>query len=102
VDAVEWARRGAPLGAREILVTSVDREGTRRGFDLPLTRAIADSVDVPVIASGGMGTAEHLVEAVRDGHADAVAMADVLHYRRVPFAGIRRAAEAAGIDVRPL
>jgi len=100
LDVVDWARRAVDLGAGEILLTSVDREGTRKGFDIELTRAVSDAVSVPVIASGGMGAAAHLVEVVRDGHADAVAMADVLHYKRVPLADIRSAALAAGIAVR--
>jgi cyclase len=102
LDVVEWATRGAELGAGEILLTSIDQEGTRRGLDIPLTRAVADAVNVPVIASGGMGTVDHLVSAVRDGHADAVAMADVLHYDRLPFPAIRRAALDAGLSIRHL
>jgi cyclase len=101
-DVVAWAQEGARLGAGEILVTSVDREGTRKGFDLELLAAVAPAVPVPVIASGGMGTTAHLVEAVRLGRADAVAMADVLHYGRLSIAEIRGAALGAGIDVRTL
>ena len=97
LDVVEWAKRAVELGAGEMLLTSVDREGTRKGFDIELTRAVADAVSVPVIASGGMGTLEHLVEVVRDGHADAVAMADVLHYRRLSLARHPRR-RAAGRD----
>jgi cyclase len=100
LDVVVWAKRATDLGAGEILLTSVDQEGTRKGFDLALTRAVSDSVRVPVIASGGMGTLEHLVEAVRDGHADAVAMADVLHYKRLKMSEMRAAARAANIPVR--
>jgi cyclase len=100
LDAVEWARRGVALGAGELLVTSVDQEGTRRGFDVKLVRAIADAVSIPVIASGGMGRPEHLAEAVREGGADAVAMADVLHYDRLALPALRDAARAAGISVR--
>jgi cyclase len=100
LDVVEWARRAVDLGAGEVLLTSVDREGTRKGFDLALTRAVADAVPVPVVASGGMGSIAHLVEVVHDGHADAVAMADVLHYNRLPFAEIRAGTDAAGISVR--
>jgi cyclase len=100
LDVLEWAQRGVDLGAGEILVTSIDREGTRRGFDLELVRTIADMVPVPVIASGGMGTTEHLLSVVRDGHADAVAMADVLHYNRMTLGEVRAAAIAAGINVR--
>ena len=100
LDAVEWARRGEQLGAGEILLTSVDQEGTRKGFDIALVRAIASSVSIPVIASGGMGSVEHLVEVVKSGGADAVAMADCLHYRRIGLPEIRRAARDAGLGVR--
>lgn len=100
VDVVEWVHKAEKLGAGEILLTSVDQEGTRHGFDLPLLKAVSRAVNIPVIASGGMGTPEHLVEAVQAGRADAVAIADVLHYNRKTFAEIRAAAEAAGISVR--
>ena len=99
-DVVEWAKQAVDIGAGEVLLTSVDREGTRQGFDIELTRAVADAVSVPVIASGGMGGLEHLVEVVNDGHADAVAMADVLHHRRLTFPDIRAGARQAGIVVR--
>jgi len=99
-DVVDWARRGCELGAGEILLTSVDQEGTRKGFDVALVRAVAEAVPIPVIASGGMGTTEHLVQVIREGKADAVAMADVLHYNRIPMKQIREAALAAGIPVR--
>ena len=100
VDAVEWARRGVALGAGEILVTSIDREGTRKGFDVELIRAVAQAVPIPVIASGGMGSVDHLVDIVNQGHADAVAMADVLHYDRIGLREIRQSAARAGIRVR--
>jgi imidazole glycerol-phosphate synthase subunit HisF len=100
VDAVQWALRGVELGAGEILVTSIDREGTRRGFDIELTRAIADAVHVPVIASGGYGEPAHLEAVVRQGHADAVAVADALHYQRCSIGDLRRAANDAGLPVR--
>lgn len=100
VDVVEWVRQARDLGAGEILLTSVDREGTRNGFDLPLIKAVSEAVGIPVIASGGMGAPEHLADAVREGRADAVAMADILHYRRKTLAEIRAAASAAGIPVR--
>lgn len=100
VDAVEWAVRGVQLGAGEILVTSIDREGTRKGFDVALTRAIASAVSVPVIASGGYGEAKHLAEVVREGNADAVAFADVLHYNRTNLPELRAQAQAVGIPVR--
>lgn len=100
IDAVEWARRGVELGAGEILLTSIDKEGTRRGFDIPLTRAVASAAKVPVIASGGMGTAEDLKRVVDDGGADAVAMADILHYNRMTLGDVRASAWRAGLKVR--
>jgi imidazole glycerol-phosphate synthase subunit HisF len=100
LDAVEWARRGVALGAGEVLLTSVDREGTGKGFDVELTRAVSKAVNVPLIASGGMGATTHLLEVVRDGAADAVAMAKVLHYGTLSFAQIRAAALGAGVSVR--
>jgi len=102
LDVVEWARRGVELGAGEILLTSVDREGTRRGFEIDLVRQVSRNVTVPVIASGGMGTTDHLIQAAREGEADAVAMADVLHYKRLQLTDIRRAAQEAGLSVRSL
>ncbi|MGM4906782.1 imidazole glycerol phosphate synthase subunit HisF [Tardiphaga sp. 866_E4_N2_1] len=101
-DVVEWARRAVDLGAGEILLTSIDQEGTRRGFDVALTRAVSEVARVPVIASGGMGSVEHLVEVVKDGYADAVAMADVLHYKRLTVPDIREGARRAGITVRQI
>jgi cyclase len=80
LDAVDYAREVVALGAGEILLTSMDRDGTRQGFDIALTRAIADAVPVPVIASGGVGTLEHLVEGIRDGHATAVLAASIFHF----------------------
>lgn len=100
LDVIEWVSRGVALGAGEILLTSVDREGTRRGYDVPLVRAVTAEVSVPVIASGGMGKAEDLLEVVRGGHADAVAMADILHYQRATIGDIRAVARAADIAVR--
>lgn len=100
LDVLEWAQRGCELGAGEILLTSVDQEGTRKGFDVELVRAVAGSVPIPVIASGGMGSPEHLVSVVQEGKADAVAMADVLHYNRFSLPQIREAAQAAHIPVR--
>ncbi|HZS42486.1 MAG TPA: imidazole glycerol phosphate synthase cyclase subunit [Polyangia bacterium] len=99
-DVVEWAARAVELGAGELLLTSVDREGTRRGFDVELVRAVATTVTVPVIASGGYGAPAHLVEVTRDGHADAVAIADGLHYKRVGVRDVKRAARDAGLEVR--
>jgi len=100
LDVVEWSRRVVSLGAGEILLTSIDREGTRKGFEIDLVRAVADAVPVPVIAGGGMGSPRHLVDVVRDGHADAVAMADILHHRRATLPAIREQVRAAGVDVR--
>lgn len=100
LDVLEWAGQAASLGAGEILLTSVDQEGTRRGFDIDLVRAVATSVSIPVIASGGMGSCEHLIDVVKHGAADAVAMADVLHYARLTLPDIRAGAKAAGINTR--
>lgn len=100
MDVVEWVRKGVALGAGEVLLTSVDREGTRMGFDTDLVRAVTTEVSVPVIASGGMGKPEDLIEVVRKGHADAVAMADILHYGRSSIGEIRKVVKNAGIDVR--
>lgn len=100
VDAVEWAQRGVELGAGEILVTSIDREGTRKGFDIALTRAIASAVSVPVIASGGYGEPAHLGAVVTEGCADAVAFADALHYRRTTLPELRAHARDFGFAVR--
>lgn len=100
LDVVEWAVRGVELGAGEVLVTSVDREGTRKGFDIDLIRQISEAVSVPVIASGGMGKVEHMVDAAKLGKADAIAMADVLHYNRLTIDDIRSAALAADLPVR--
>lgn len=99
LDVLDWIKRGIALGAGEILLTSVDREGTRSGFDLELLKAVADIVPVPVIASGGMGSKEDMVRAAEAG-IDAVAMADVLHYQRLTLAEIRDHAIAAGLPVR--
>lgn len=100
LDVVEWAQRGVELGAGEILLTSVDREGTREGFDIDLVAAVSKVVPVPVIASGGMGCLAHVASVVLDGAADAVAMADMLHYGRTTVGEIRSAARAAGLAVR--
>lgn len=100
LDVVEWARRGAELGAGEILLTSVDQEGTRKGFDVDLIRAVSTAVGIPVIASGGMGNLDHLRMAVTEGNADAIAMADVLHYNRLSLPEIREAAKSYNFSVR--
>jgi len=99
LDVMRWAVQGVELGAGEILLTSVDQEGTRKGFDVELVQAVATVLPVPVIASGGMGSVDNLVQVVKIGHADAVAMADVLHYRRMTLGSIRDQARAAGVRV---
>ncbi|HXP30601.1 MAG TPA: imidazole glycerol phosphate synthase subunit HisF [Stellaceae bacterium] len=101
LDAVAWARRMAEMGAGEILLTSMDRDGTRQGFDIPLTRAVADAVTVPVIASGGVGTLDHLVEGIRDGHATAVLAASIFHFGMFRIAEAKAHLAASGIPVRP-
>lgn len=100
LDVVDWAKRGQELGAGEILLTSVDREGTRAGFDIDLLRAVTDVVTIPVIASGGMGKHTHLVSAVNEGGVTAAAIAHVLHYRELEIADIRAYAGAQGIGMR--
>jgi imidazole glycerol-phosphate synthase subunit HisF len=94
------ARRMASLGAGEILLTSMDRDGTRAGFDIPLTRAVADAVTIPVIASGGVGTLDHLVEGIRDGHASAVLAASIFHFGTYRIGAAKAHLAAAGIPVR--
>ncbi|MEE9417666.1 MAG: imidazole glycerol phosphate synthase subunit HisF [Acidimicrobiales bacterium] len=101
IDAVAWAQESVRRGAGEILLTSMDRDGTRDGFDLELTRAVSDSVAVPVVASGGVGTLDHLVEGIRDGHADAVLAASIFHFGDHTIAEAKDAMIAAGITVRP-
>lgn len=100
IDVVEWAKRGAMLGAGEILLTSVDAEGTAGGFDYELIKAVSSAVSIPVIASGGMGNIDHLEKVVKDGQADAVAMAHVLHYDKMTIAEIRNEAIQRSISVR--
>ena len=100
LDAVAWAQQLTALGAGEVLLTSMDRDGTRAGFDLDLTRAIADAVTVPVIASGGVGTLEHMVEGIRDGHASAVLAASIFHFGMFSIAETKAGMAAAGIPVR--
>ena len=100
LDAVEWARRMAEAGAGEILLTSMDRDGTRDGFDIDLTRAVADAVGVPVVASGGVGTLEHLAAGVLQGHADAVLAASIFHFGEHSVRAAKEHLRARGIEVR--
>ncbi|MFK8025573.1 MAG: imidazole glycerol phosphate synthase subunit HisF [Ilumatobacter sp.] len=102
IDAVEWATTAVELGAGEILLTSMDRDGTKIGFDLELTRAIAEAVTVPVIASGGVGTLEHLVDGIAAGGADAVLAASIFHFREHTVAEAKRVMIDAGLTVRPV
>ncbi len=101
LDAIDWAGRMAQSGAGEILLTSMDRDGTKAGFDVALTRAVADAVPVPVIASGGVGTLEHLAEGIRDGGATAVLAASIFHFGTFSIAEAKAHLGAAGIPVRP-
>ena len=99
-DAVQWARTMAERGAGEILLTSMDRDGTRSGFDVALTRAVSDAVGVPVIASGGVGTLEHLAQGIEEGRADAVLAASVFHFGDIAIAEAKRFLAARGIEMR--
>jgi cyclase len=99
-DAVAWAREGAERGAGEILLTSMDRDGTKSGFDVALTRAVSDAVPVPVIASGGVGTLEHLAQGIEEGHADAVLAASVFHFGEITVPEAKRFLAARGIEMR--
>jgi len=100
LDAVDWARRMTAAGAGEVLLTSMDRDGTRDGFDLALTRAVSDAVTVPVIASGGVGSKEHLAEGVLDGHAAAVLAASVFHFGDFTVRESKQYMQSRGIEVR--
>jgi cyclase len=100
LDAVDYAREVVALGAGEILLTSMDRDGTRQGFDIALTRAIADAVPVPVIASGGVGTLDHMVEGIRDGHATAVLAASIFHFGEYSIREAKAYMAAAGLPMR--
>jgi cyclase len=100
IDAVAWSRRMAEYGAGEILLTSMDRDGTKQGFNLPLTRAISDAVSIPVVASGGVGTLEHFAEGVLEGHASAVLAASVFHFGTFRISEAKQAMADAGIPVR--
>ena len=99
-DVVEWVAEGVDRGAGEVLLTSIDREGTRKGTDVDLLRAVSQSVNVPVIASGGVGRPEDVIDAINDGGADAIGMADILHYERATIGDLRNACRAAGVQVR--
>ncbi len=100
LDAIEWARKVESLGAGEILLTSMDRDGTKAGFDLVLTRAVADAVGIPVIASGGVGTLQHLADGVTDGRADAVLAASIFHYGEYTVRQAKEYMRSRGIEVR--
>ncbi len=100
LEAIEWARKVESLGAGEILLTSMDRDGTRSGFDLALTRAVSDAVRIPVIASGGVGTLEHLAEGVSEGRADAVLAASIFHFGQHTVREAKELMRARGIEVR--
>ena len=100
IDAVSWACEGVSRGAGEILLTSMDRDGTKAGFDIDLTRAVADAVSVPVIASGGVGTLDHLVAGIRDGHATAVLAASIFHFGTHTIAEAKDHMARAGLSMR--
>jgi imidazole glycerol-phosphate synthase subunit HisF len=101
-DVVAWAKRAVELGAGEILLTSMDRDGTREGFEHRLNRLVVDAVNVPVIASGGVGVLQHLVDGIVDGHADAVLAASIFHFGEHTIAEAKAALAAAGVTVRPV
>ena len=101
-DAVAWAAEGVRLGAGELLVTSMDRDGTKAGYDLDLLRALDEAVDVPVIASGGAGTLDHLAEGLTEGRADAVLAASMFHFRETTVAEAKAHLAAAGVPIRPV
>ncbi len=101
LDAVEWAREGERLGAGEILLTSMDKDGTKEGYDLALTRAVAEAVGIPVIASGGAGRMEHFLEAFQEGRADAALAASVFHFGEIPIPELKRFLADRGVPVRP-
>jgi len=100
IDAIEWAKKMQSLGAGEILLTSMDRDGTRNGFDISLTRAVSDAVDIPVIASGGVGNLDHLVDGILQGHADAVLAASIFHYGEFTVQQAKQYMAQHGIEVR--
>lgn len=100
IDAVEWAKKMQTLGAGEILLTSMDRDGTRNGFDIALTRAVSDAISIPVIASGGVGNLDHLVDGILQGHADAVLAASIFHYGEFTVQQAKQYMQQHGIEVR--
>lgn len=100
LDAIAWAERAAALGAGEILLTSIDRDGTREGYDLELTRAVAETVPIPVIASGGAGTLDHLLEALTEGKADAVLVASLFHFKQHTIREVKAYLQARGVPIR--
>ncbi|HFC8537327.1 TPA: imidazole glycerol phosphate synthase subunit HisF [Neisseria bacilliformis] len=100
LDAVEWAREMQRRGAGEILLTSMDRDGTRQGFNLPLTRAVSEAVGIPVIASGGVGSVQHLIDGIQEGKADAVLAASIFHFGEISIRRAKEAMREAGIEVR--
>jgi imidazole glycerol-phosphate synthase subunit HisF len=100
IDAIEWAKKMVAFGAGEILLTSMDRDGTKIGYDLPMTRAIADAVNVPIIASGGVGSLHHFIDGAREGHATGLLAASVFHYGEFTIAQVKQALHDAGIPVR--
>jgi imidazole glycerol-phosphate synthase subunit HisF len=102
LEVVAWAQRMQSLGAGEILLTSMDRDGTGQGFDLTLTRMVADALTIPVVASGGVGNLEHMVQGIRDGHASAVLAASIFHFGQYSIAETKAAMAAAGLPVRPI
>lgn len=102
IDALEWAQRMAEYGAGEILLTSMDRDGTKKGFDIELTKAVTDRVSIPVIASGGVGALDHMVEGVRDGGASAVLAASIFHFGTYTIKDAKEAMAEAGVAVRPV
>jgi cyclase len=100
LEVVAWAKKMQALGAGEILLTSMDRDGTKNGFDIPLTRAVSDAVDIPVIASGGVGNLDHLVDGILQGHADAVLAASIFHYGEYTIQQAKQRMAEHGIEVR--
>ncbi len=101
IDALEWARKVEELGAGEILLTSMDADGTKDGYDIPMTKAVTDVVGIPLIASGGAGSAEHMRDAIVQANADAVLAASIFHYREIPIRSLKNYLKSNGIQVRP-